>query len=87
MHGYWQLDLCVIAFQNGFHACPVVVKEPPQKLPAPIGVEYCPYVGCSEDPNYQLAVPGLTESGRKGWSQACRGTTPVKQAKGGRTSE
>jgi hypothetical protein len=49
-----------------------VLKEPPQSLPAPKGIEHCPYVGCSQDFRYQLQDPGMTGNGRRGWSNGSK---------------
>ena len=66
-HGYWQFDRCVESLRNGGTLCQNIV-EVYGPLPAPIGADWCPFAGCSEDPNYQLPndIP-VTAKGRKAW--------------------
>jgi len=77
VHGYWELDFCILAINRGGIPCEVVEKEPPKLLPAPYGVEPCPYAGCSSDPRYQWEDSGITATGRKGWAKGGK-TSPPK---------
>jgi hypothetical protein len=75
-HGYWQLDICFDSIRNGGVPCDVRIKETPITLPAPTGAEFCPYVGCSQDPRHQRQDLSMTVKGRKGW-----GNQPHSQGK------
>lgn len=61
-HGYYELGYCVQAFQNYAIACAKRFKEPVATLPAPLGVEWCPYEGCSADPRYQMTATDEAKS-------------------------
>jgi hypothetical protein len=64
-HGYWQLDRCVESYRNGGIPCLNPFKEPPSYLPAPLGSEFCPYVGCSEDFRHQRVDVTMNGGGNK----------------------
>jgi hypothetical protein len=68
-HGYWQLDRCVESIRNYGIPCEVCEKEASISLPAPIGAEFCPFIGCSQDPQYQQQDNSVTPKGRKGWGK------------------
>jgi hypothetical protein len=66
-HGYWQIDRCVISYRNGGIPCETRQQIPPAYLPAPIGVECCPYAGCSDDFRHQRVDPTATGGGNREW--------------------
>lgn len=73
------IDRCTESYFKGGVPCEKPTQEKPVQLPPPNGPDYCPYVGCSQDPRYQFprnvgkkirrSGKGYPENGN-GWHKA-----------------